>query len=82
MRVIAELPHPVCKISLYKMGQKYIIKFEQGQLEQSFKISELDLSGGGVDEIFQFLDEEFMNSIAERFKNMRSDFSAAYQRQQ
>lgn len=82
MRVIAELPHPVCKISLFKMGQKYIIKFEQGQLEQSYKLSELDLSGGGVNEIFQILDDEFMLTVAERFKAMRSDFSAAWQRQQ
>jgi len=82
MRVIAELPHPVCKISLFKMGQKYIIKFEQGQLEQSYKLSELDLSGGGVNEIFQILDDEFMLTVAERFKAMRSDFSNAWQRQQ
>lgn len=82
MRVIAELPHPECKISLFQMGQKYIIKFEQGQLEQSYKISELDLMGGGVNEIFQIIDEEFMTTVVERFKTMRSDFSAAYQRQQ
>ncbi|WP_410221614.1 hypothetical protein [Pedobacter sp.] len=80
MRVVAELPHPECKITIFQMGQKYIIKFEQGQLEQSFKISELDLSGGGVNEIFQIIDEEFIQGIAERFKTMRSDFKAAYQR--
>jgi len=82
MRVIAELPHPDCKITLFNMNQKYIIKFEQGTLEQSYKLSELDLSGGGVDEIFQMLDEEFINTVVNRFKEMRRDFSAAYNRQQ
>lgn len=82
MRIIAELPHPNCKITLFNMNQKYIVKFEQGQLEQSFKLSELDLSGGGANEIFQLLDEEFIGTVVERFKSMRSDFNAAYQRQQ
>jgi hypothetical protein len=82
MRIIAELPHPEFKITLFNMNNKYIIKFEQGQLEQSYKLSELDLSGGGVNEIFQIIDEEFMKTVTERFKTMRSDFSSAYQRQQ
>lgn len=82
MRIIAELPHPQCKISLFNMNQKYIIKFEQGTLEQSYKLSELDLSGGGANEIFQILDEEFIATVVARFSTMRQDFSQAYKRQQ
>jgi hypothetical protein len=82
MRVIAELPHPSCKITLFNMNQKYIIKFELGSFEQSYKLSELDLTGGGANEIFQMLDEEFIASVVERFKLMRADFSAAFNRQQ
>lgn len=82
MRTIAELPHPEFKITLFNMNQKYIVKFEQGQLEQSYKLSELDLSGGGANEVFQILDDDFLNTVTERFKTMRADFSAAYKRQQ
>jgi hypothetical protein len=82
MRIIAELPHPNCKITLFNMNQKYIVKFEQGQLEQSYKLSELDLTGGGANEIFQMLDEEFIATVIDRFATMRTDFSAAFQRQQ
>jgi hypothetical protein len=82
MRIIAELPHPDCKISIFNMNQKYIVKFEQGTLEQSYKLSELDLSGGGVNEIFQIIDEGFIATVIERFKQMRIDFSQAYNRQQ
>ncbi|MGN7204267.1 hypothetical protein ACTHQF_08335 [Pedobacter sp. SAFR-022] len=82
MRIIAELPHPDCKISIFNMNQKYIIKFEQGTLEQSYKLSELDLSGGEVNEIFQIIDDAFVATVVERFKLMRSDFAAAYNRQQ
>ncbi len=82
MRVIAELPHPECKITLFNMNQKYIVKFEQGTLEQSYKLSELDLTGGGANEIFEILDEVFIGTVIERFKMMRTDFSEAYNRQQ
>lgn len=82
MRVIAELPHPECKISIFSMNQKYIIKFEQGTFEQSYKLSELDLSGGGVNDIFEILDEEFIATVIERFKMMRGDFNLAYKRHQ
>lgn len=82
MRIIAELPHPDCKISIFNMNQKYIVKFEQGTLEQSYKLSELDITGGGVNEIFQMLDEAFIATVVERFKIMRTDFAEAYNRQQ
>lgn len=82
MRVIAELPHPECKISIFSMNQKYIVKFEQGTFEQSYKLAELDLSGGGVNDVFEILDETFIVSVIERFKQMRSDFTAAYKRHQ
>lgn len=82
MRVIAELPHPDFKITLFNMNQKYIVKFEQGQFEQSYKLSELDLTGGGANEVFEIIDDEFLATVSERFKMMRSDFSAAYKRQQ
>lgn len=82
MRVIAELPHPECKISIFAMNQKYIVKFEQGTFEQSYKLAELDLSGGGVNDVFEILDEEFIASVLDRFKVMRSDFTSAYKRHQ
>ena len=82
MRILAELPHPDFKITLFNMNQKYIVKFEQGPLEQSYKLSELELTGGGANEIFQILDDEFMATVKERFISMRADFSAAYHRQQ
>ncbi len=64
------------------MNQKYIIKFEQGTLEQSYKLSELDLTGGGANEVFQIIDEEFIVTVVERFKSMRTDFKIAYNKQQ
>lgn len=79
MRVIAELPHPDCKITLFSMNQKYIIKLEKGIFEQIYKISELDIPEG-VNGVFQLLDSEFIKSAAERFNQMRVDFNQAYKR--
>ena len=79
MRVIAELPHPDCKITIFSMNQKYIIKLEKGVYEQIYKISELDFPDG-VNGIFQLLDGDFLKSAAERFNQMRHDFNEAYKR--
>lgn len=77
MRVLAELPHADFKISLFGMNQKYIIKFEQGTLEQSYKIAEVDVVGG-VDAVFEMLDETFLKKVGQNFAAMRSAFVEAY----
>jgi hypothetical protein len=77
MRIIAELPHPEFKISILNMNQKFIVKAEQGTLEQSYKIAEMDLTDG-VNSVFELLDEEFLNKIAARFTEMRKDYKDAY----
>ncbi len=81
MRVIAELPHPDCKITLFNMNSKYIIKFEQGTLEQTYKIAEVDIIGG-VNGVFEMLDEAFIKTVTERFLMMRTDFINAYNKHQ
>lgn len=79
MRLLAELPHPDCKISIFGMNQKFIIKFEQANLEQSYKISEMDIIGG-VNGVFELIDEEFLKSVNAQFAVMRQAFNAAYTR--
>jgi len=79
MRVIAELPHPYFKISIFSMNQKFIVKIERGILEQSYKISEMDITDG-VNSVFELLDEEFLTTVTARFKDMGADFKAAYNR--
>lgn len=77
MRIIAELPHPEFKISIFYMNQKFIAKIEQGTLEQSYKISEMDLTDG-VNSVFEILDEEFLKTVSARFAEMRKDYKDAY----
>lgn len=79
MRTIAELPHPDFKITIFSMNQKFIIKFEQGTLEQVYKIGETDITNG-VNGLFQLIDEEFTTLINQQFKSMREGFIATYNR--
>jgi len=79
MRVVAELPHPEFKISIFRMNGKFIIKFEKGSYEQSYKVAEMDLTDG-VNSVFELLDEEFMKTVAKRFEEMMNDFRATYKR--
>jgi hypothetical protein len=61
------------------MNQKFIIKFGQGNLEQSYKIAEMDIIGG-VNGVFDLLDEEFLKSVIDQFASMRQSFNNAYSR--
>lgn len=79
MRTVAELPHPDCKISIFSMNQKFIVKFEQGALEQTYKISELDVTGG-VDGVFQLIDDDFIKAVLNLFKDMNREFTQTYNR--
>ena len=68
MRVVKEIPHPACKITVFSWNQKYLIKLEQGDFEQTFKVSELDILEQELDEI---LSEEFVSQAIERFSDMQ-----------
>ena len=79
MRVLAELPHPDCKITIFGMNQKYLIKLERGSLEQTYKLSELDVTNG-VTSVFEILDNAFVQTVLARFEQMGIDFNEAYSR--
>jgi hypothetical protein len=77
MRVVAELPHPDFKITIFSMNQKFIVKMERGSLEQSYKIPEMDLTEG-VNSVFELLDEAFLKTVAARFAEMAKDYKDSY----
>jgi hypothetical protein len=79
MRIIAELPHPDFKISILNMNNKFIVKIEQGNFEQSYKIADADLMDG-VNSVFELMDEAFLKTVSARFIEMRKDFKESYNR--
>ncbi len=80
MRTIAEIPHPNLKITVFQWNGKYIVKIEIGQFEQTYKIGEMDVQG--LEGIKNLLNDDFLESVMERFLEMREDFHRSYNRLQ
>lgn len=68
MRVIHETSVQGCKITFYSWSNRYIIKLEQGLLEQTFKINQFDVSGES--ELLKLVDAEFVQQAISRFSVM------------
>jgi hypothetical protein len=78
MRVVGEIPHPRCKITIFSWNNRYLIKLEAGLLEQTFKINEYDLFAEG--DLYKVVDEVFLNQAVQRFEEMHKSLSEALQR--
>lgn len=76
MRIIADIPNPHCKISVFYMNGKYLVKAEKAHLEQTFKIPESELLTG-PQAIPALFDEVMVTRIMERFREMDRDLQAA-----
>ncbi|MEQ9301161.1 MAG: hypothetical protein RIF33_21475 [Cyclobacteriaceae bacterium] len=71
MRVIGEIEHSEVKITMFHWNNKYLIKFERGMLEQTYKFSEFDVTGEA--EIKEMIDDSFITKVVQRFTEMGKD---------
>ena len=78
MRVIGEIPHNQYKITLYNWNNRFIIKIEDGYLEQTFKIDQFELPGEAV--LYKMVDEDFLRQAASRFEDMHRSLGSALER--
>ena len=78
MRVIKEIPHKTCKITLFAWNNRYLIKVEQGFFEQTFKINQFDVTD--ENEVVQMVDEEFVSQCVARFDQMAHSLAQAQHR--
>ena len=78
MRVVGEIPHSDCKITIFSWNNRYLIKLEQGLLEQTFKVNEFDISGES--EIYRIVDQPFIQEALQRFAEMNRSLHQAMQR--
>jgi hypothetical protein len=75
MRVIGEIAHPQCKISIFRWNQKYLIKIEQDMCEQTFKVPELDVDSEA--DLKARMSNEFIQKAVTRFTEMHNDLTLA-----
>jgi hypothetical protein len=68
MRVVKEVTADGVRITVFSWNNKYLLKYEQGMIEQTFKISEMDL----IDEeqLSIFFSEDFLSEVQTRFDEM------------
>lgn len=78
MRVVGEIPHKDCKITVFAWNNRYLIKLEQGLLEQTFKVNEYDVSS--EKELYTIIDESFIQEAVNRFSAMHASLVDAMQR--
>ncbi len=78
MRVLSENIKDNLKITLFSWNEKYILKFEQGLLEQTYKISQLDVYG--EQEVLEILENDsFIKKINDNFEKMRKDWQILFE---
>jgi len=78
VRVVGEIPHPSCKITILAWNNRYLLKIEQGLLEQTYKINEYDLAG--EQEVRTIVDETFIQNALMLFEQMRDNLQGAMDR--
>jgi hypothetical protein len=77
MRVIGEIPSTHCKITLYQWNNRYLIKLEQGYLEQTFKVDQFELTS--EKDLNILVNENFIQKAVERFTDMEKTLAEALQ---
>lgn len=78
MRLVRELSRPDCKVTIFSWNNRYLIKLEQGILEQTFKIPETDVTR--EEDLLSLLDAEFLHQASLRFLEMGQSFYKAQER--
>jgi len=78
MRVVGEISHSACKITIFAWNNRYLIKIEQGLLEQTYKLNEYDITAES--DLHKIVDETFIQEALNRFADMRTSLQQALQR--
>ncbi len=68
MRVVANIPHPKFKITLFSYNEKYLIKLEAGPMEQTYKVSFDEMPN--EQDVIKLVDEQFLDQVYDHFTNM------------
>lgn len=79
MRIAGYIEHPTLKITIFQLENKFIVKFESGLFELSFKFRTGDPINN-VDDIYRLADDAFIDAAIEQLNTMRRIHTAALER--
>jgi hypothetical protein len=75
MRVLKEIVTPNYRATIFNWNNKYLIKLETALLEQTFKVSQFDVTGDT--EVEKLLNPAFIDKALKRFDEMGRDLHEA-----
>jgi len=75
MRIVGEIPHDVCKITLFSWNNRYLIKLEYGLLEQTYKVNQFDIAQEA--DLYKIVNEHFIQEAIIRFREMDKSLQIA-----
>ncbi len=76
MRIIGTIPHPVLKISVFKMDGRVSVKFENAGYEQTFKLGDDDRYSD-LDAVSRWADANLIESVLVRMAALHQSRLAA-----
>ncbi len=79
MRIVGNIPHPILKITVMQMNNRYVLKVEANMLEQTYKFHEDDRLRT-LEDVEKLVDETFLNECIQRFAEMNKSRGESYQR--
>lgn len=77
MRILGEITHPACKITLFHWNNRYLIKLENNYLEQTFKVDQFDLAS--EKDLQVLVNSVFVEEAVVRFRSMEESLAKALQ---
>lgn len=77
MRILGDIAHPRFKITLFAWNGKYLLKLEEGSLEQTYKIDEMDFTEAEVKSLAE--DAGFLGAAEQQFDAMAQNLGQALQ---
>ncbi|MBK6861255.1 MAG: hypothetical protein IPK91_01235 [Saprospiraceae bacterium] len=73
MRILGQIPHPELLITVFKSGNKLIIKFEIGPFEQTYKFLETDKLSNFEDAV-KLVTETWIQDVYQLFNSMNATY--------
>lgn len=75
MRIVGEIPNQGCKITIFSWNNRYIVKFERDNLEQTYKIDQYDIAD--ENDLKKLIDERFTQKTLKLFEEMENCLTTA-----
>jgi hypothetical protein len=69
MRIVGYIEHPILKITVFKMDNKFSVKFESGLYEQTYKFRSGDAIESLAD-IEKIVDQTFCEEVLQQLNTM------------